>query len=90
MVTQTTLTLDEQVEAFKDKLIETRRDFHMYPELSGEEERTASIVADRLKELGLEVTTDVGGHGVIGLLNGDLDGPVIAWRADIDLSLIHI
>lgn len=84
MFTQTTLTLDEHAEALQDKLIETRRDFHMHPELSGEEERTAGIVADRLRELGLDVTTGVGGHGVIGLLKGDFEGPTIAWRADMD------
>ena len=84
MILKTDLTLEKHVEVLRDRLIETRRDFHMHPELSGEEERTAGIVASRLKELGLEVTTDVGGHGVIGLLNGDFDGPVVAWRADMD------
>jgi metal-dependent amidase/aminoacylase/carboxypeptidase family protein len=56
----------------------------MHPDLSGQEQRTAGIVADRLREYGLKVTTGVGGCGVIGLLDGKQDGPVVAWRADID------
>ena len=81
---QLTLTLDESAESLRNNLIETRRDFHMHPELSGQEERTAAIVAERLKDLDLDVSTGVGGHGVIGILRGELDGPVIAWRADMD------
>ena len=61
-----------------------RRDFCMYPELSGEEERTSRVVADRLRELGLDVQTGVGGYGVVGMLHGATPGPVIAYRADMD------
>ena len=80
----TNAKISEKAKEIHSKMVETRRDFHMHPELSGEEKRTAGIVASQLKELGLEVETDIGGHGVIGLLKGDLDGPVIAWRADMD------
>ena len=66
------------------QLIELRRDIHRHPELSGAEERTAGIVAARLRELGLEVKTGVGGHGVVGLLRGAKPGPLIAYRADMD------
>ena len=68
----------------RNGLSATRRDFHMHPELSGQEQRTADIVADKLREYGLKVSTGVGGHGVIGLLEGKRDGPVVAWRADMD------
>jgi amidohydrolase len=71
-------------EALRDKLVEIRRDFHMHPELSGEEVRTSGIVAERLTALGLAVTTQVGGYGVVGVLEGGRPGPVVAWRADMD------
>ncbi|MDQ7793101.1 MAG: amidohydrolase [bacterium] len=62
-----------------------RRDFHAHPELSLEEERTAGVVAERLTRLGLdEVRCGVGGHGVVGVLQGGGPGPVVAWRADMD------
>ncbi len=71
-------------ESLRGELSATRRDFHMHPELSGQEQRTAGIVADKLRECGLKVSTGVGGHGVIGLLEGKRHGPVVAWRADMD------
>ncbi len=66
------------------ELIAFRRDLHQHPELSGEEVRTAELVAHRLRRLGLEVRTGVGGHGVVGLLRGGRPGPVVAFRADMD------
>ncbi len=65
-------------------LIAFRRDLHQHPELSGEEIRTAAKVAERLRALGFEVRTGVGGHGVVALLRGSLPGPVVAFRADMD------
>jgi amidohydrolase len=67
-----------------DDLIAIRRDLHSHPELSGDESRTAGVVADRLRTLGLEVRTDVGGHGVVGVLRGAQPGPVVGYRADMD------
>jgi amidohydrolase len=66
------------------ELISFRRDLHQYPELSGQEERTAERIARKLVALGLEVRTGVGGHGVVGVLRGDRPGPVVAYRADMD------
>jgi metal-dependent amidase/aminoacylase/carboxypeptidase family protein len=80
------ISIGQHVDKLGENLIATRRDFHMFPELSGEEQRTAGIVAEKLEALGLEVTTGVGGHGVIGLLHGKHAGPVVAWRADMDAS----
>ncbi|TDU81674.1 amidohydrolase [Prosthecobacter fusiformis] len=65
-------------------LVETRRDIHSHPELSNEEERTAALVADRLRALGLEVQTGVAKHGVVALLKGGQQGKCIAVRADMD------
>lgn len=72
-------------EAMREKLIEQRRDFHRYPELSNREERTARVVAEKLRALGMdEVKTGVGRHGVVALLKGAHPGPVVAVRADMD------
>ena len=72
-------------EALRAKLIEQRRDFHMHPELSNREERTARVIAEKLRALGLdEVKTGVGKHGVVALLKGRQPGPVVAVRADMD------
>jgi amidohydrolase len=59
------------------------KDVHSHPELSMQETRTASLVADRLRAAGYDVTTGVGKTGVVGLLrNGD--GPTVMLRADMD------
>ncbi len=76
-------TFSERVETLRADLIEVRRDLHRHPEISGQEERTAGIVAGRLRELGYDVTTGVGGHGVVGVLRGG-SGPTVAFRADMD------
>ncbi len=65
-------------------LIELRRDFHQHPELALEETRTASIIAERLENSGLEVRTGIGKTGVVGVLRGGQPGKTIAIRADID------
>lgn len=62
---------------------DTYRDLHQHPELSGQEHRTAAAMADRLRTAGFEVTTGVGGTGVVGILcNGE--GPSVLLRADMD------
>lgn len=72
-------------EKIRSQLSETRRDFHRHPELSNHEERTARLVAARLRGLGFdEVRTNVARHGVVALLKGKLPGPVVAYRADMD------
>ena len=77
-------TLDREFAAIQPKMVEWRRDIHQNPELSGQEVRTAQLIADHLHALGLEVRTGVGGHGVVGLLKGARPGKVVALRADID------
>ncbi|GAB2554012.1 amidohydrolase [Rhodanobacter koreensis] len=61
-----------------------RRDIHQHPELSNREVRTSALVAAELKKLGLEVHTGIAHTGVVGLLRGDLPGPRLAIRADMD------
>jgi amidohydrolase len=76
--------IDEAVLAIEPRVIEWRRDFHRNPELSNREFRTAGIVAEHLRGLGLEVTTGVAHTGVVGILRGGRPGPVVALRADMD------
>ena len=76
--------VDKQAREIEGKVIEWRRHFHQYPELSNREVKTAAIVADHLKKLGIEVQTGVAKTGVVGLLKTGKPGPVIALRADMD------
>ncbi len=61
-----------------------RRDFHQHPELGFGEERTSKIVADILQDLGFTVTTGVGRTGVVGMLAGKKESPVVMLRFDMD------
>ncbi len=64
-------------------LVALYKELHANPELSLNEVETAARVAKELREIGLEVTEKVGGHGIVGVLkNGD--GPVILVRTDLD------
>ncbi len=77
--------LEKRAGTVQSKMVAWRRDLHEHPELSGQEARTAKLVADHLRALGLEVKTGVGGTGVVGLLKGGLPGDkVVALRADMD------
>ena len=58
-------------------------DLHAHPELSTQETRTADIAATHLRQVGFEVTTGIGGTGVVGLLHNG-DGPTVMLRADMD------
>ena len=80
--------LKEKASASADKLevkcIAWRRDIHEHPELGNRETRTAKIIADHLRKLGIETTEGVAKTGVVGILKGGKPGPCIALRADID------
>jgi len=65
-------------------MVDIRHQIHQNPELSNREEKTAALIADYLRRLGLEVQTGVAKHGVVALLKGGRPGPVVAVRADID------
>ncbi len=76
--------LSASIKGLEPDLIELRHRLHQDPELSDQEERTSTVVADRLLALGLKVRAGVGGHGVIARLQGDQPGRTIALRADMD------
>ena len=76
--------IQSRVSAIESQLISWRRDIHQHHELSNQEVRTAKLVADHLKKLGLDVKTGVGGTGVVAVLKGGKPGKVVALRADMD------
>ena len=79
-----TLQLKTEYEKALPSMVALRRDIHSHPEMSFKEERTASIVAEGLRELGLDVKTGVGRTGVTGLLRGGSPGKTLLIRADMD------
>lgn len=68
----------------KNDLVKLRRDLHQHPEVRFTEKRTASLVAKRMKRLGLAVRTGVGETGVVAVLKGARGGRCVALRADMD------
>ncbi|OOG69647.1 amidohydrolase [Algoriphagus sp. A40] len=76
--------IDKKATSIEAKVIEWRRDIHKNPELGNNEVRTAKMVADHLRALGIEVQEGVAVTGVVGILKGGKPGPTVALRADMD------
>ncbi|WP_028561518.1 M20 family metallopeptidase [Paenibacillus pinihumi] len=72
------------MQSLYSKMVGWRRHLHRHPELSYEEKQTSHYIAEQLRAMGCEPVTDVGGHGVTVLIQGEKPGPVVALRADID------
>jgi len=64
--------------------IRQRQHIHQFPELGNREQKTSALVAEHLRKLGIEVQTGIAHTGVVGILKGTQDRPVIAIRADMD------
>jgi hippurate hydrolase len=78
-----------KTKSLHNQLIEWRQDFHMYPELGFEENRTSSRVATLLKEFGLEVHQGMAKTGVVGILKKGSSNKSIGIRADMDALPIN-
>jgi len=76
--------LQPLINKVEHKVIDWRRHIHQNPELSNREFKTAKLIEQHLRDLGLEVQTGVAHTGVVGVLKGDLPGKVVALRADMD------
>src|SRR2546430_2038257 len=76
--------IDESARRVEPTVIECRRDIHQHPELGNREFRTSKLVADKLRQLGIEVRTPVAHTGVVGILRGGKPGRVVGLRADMD------
>jgi amidohydrolase len=73
-----------EVQELASELVAIRRDVHQHPELGFKEVRTAALISKSLAESGFRVQAEVGGTGVVGILEGGAPGPTLAIRADID------
>ncbi len=78
------LPIDRLSAEGEDQVIAWRRDFHEHPELSNREFRTSAVIADALRDMGLEVETGIAHTGVVGYLRGASERPLVAIRADMD------
>jgi amidohydrolase len=76
--------VDRLAAELNPQVVAWRRDFHKNPELGNRELRTSKVIADELRKLGFEVTTNVATTGVVGVLRGGRPGPVVALRSDMD------
>ena len=76
--------LDKDIDDLMVKVIEWRHDIHENPELGNREFRTSKKIEDHLRSLGIKVETKIAYTGVVGILEGDLPGPTMALRADMD------
>ncbi len=76
--------IDEKVKEVSKRIRRFRQEIHRNPELSGLEEKTSAFVAGVLEDNDIEVERNVGGYGVVGLLEGAKRGKTIAFRADMD------
>ncbi|WP_338448574.1 M20 family metallopeptidase [Niallia oryzisoli] len=72
------------VERAFDDAVRYRRQFHANPELGYQEFKTSAAISTYLEELGYEVQTGLAGTGVVGVLRGTQEKPVIAFRSDMD------
>ncbi|HEX7218645.1 MAG TPA: M20 aminoacylase family protein [Burkholderiales bacterium] len=80
----------ERIRQYHRELTAIRRDLHAHPELSFTEQRTAGVVADYLKKLGVETHTGLAKTGVVGVIHGKKkNGKAIALRADMDCLPMH-
>ncbi|MFP4320920.1 MAG: M20 family metallopeptidase [Anaerolineales bacterium] len=81
-------TIRDRAAALQAQMVAWRRDIHQHPELGFQETRTAQLVANALRGLGLEVEVGIAKTGVVAhLMNGE--GPVVGIRADMDALPIH-
>ncbi len=74
----------EQASSLEEDIIDIRRAVHQNPELSYDERETSELIKSKLKEYGIRFKSDVGGYGVVGLIEGRLPSPCIGLRADMD------
>ena len=77
------MNIRKEIKEIEKMIIDWRRDFHQFPELSFQEHRTGDVIADELRSMGLEPKVKVGKTGVTADLKFG-NGPMIGLRADMD------
>jgi amidohydrolase len=73
-----------RAEAIFPEIVGIRRLLHAHPELAFEEHKTAAVVCEELSKLQIPYTSGIAKTGVVGIIDGEMPGPVIALRADMD------
>ena len=81
------MTILDKAHSLSDQLVAWRRDLHMHPELGFEERRTSRLVADALRDMGIEIEVGVAETGVVARIGEGR--PAIGIRADMDALPIH-
>jgi len=79
-----TIQIDSSILSIKKEIIENRRYFHKYPELSFKEFNTSKVIKEKLEEMSIEVTSEIAQTGLTGIIRGAKKGKTIALRADMD------
>jgi len=77
-------TIRREAQDLAADTVALRRDLHAHPEVAFEEVRTAAVIAEHLRALGLEPRTGLGGTGIVAVLSGERPGRTVLARADID------
>jgi amidohydrolase len=76
-------TLASITDDIMEEVITIRRHLHQHPELSGEESTTAAFIAEQCRQLGYDLRTGIGGHGILAALSSSA-AKTILLRADMD------
>lgn len=76
--------LAQAADALLPEVIRIRRHLHRHPELSGQEQETARFIAAECRNLGFQVESDIGGHGLLATWTGDPNAVWVGLRADMD------
>jgi amidohydrolase len=79
----------EAIVRLQEEMTRWRRDIHAHPELGFEENRTSDLVAEKLRDFGLEVHRGIGKTGVVGVLRAGSAERSVGLRADMDALPIH-
>lgn len=78
------MNIKRKVDELFDEIVEIRRDFHMYPELSESEHRTSRKICEYLDNWGIEYEKHNDTTGVTAIIRGKKDGKTVGTRADMD------
>lgn len=83
------MELKDRIALVKDSVIAHRRWLHAHPELSGQEKETAAYISAALRKLGLHPIENVGGYGVVAVIEGRKGDKCVGLRADFDALSIQ-
>ena len=78
------ITIHPLISKIKKEIVDNRRYFHKYPELSFQEYNTSKVIKKKLLDIGIKVKSGIAKTGLIGIIQGKGTGKTIALRADMD------